>query len=38
MAEPDVATSPSKLNELVRKQNELNTELEALMEKWEALS
>ncbi len=38
MAEPDVATSPSKLNELVKKQNELNTELEELMEKWEALS
>lgn len=38
MAEPDVATSPSKLNELVKKQNELNAELEELMEKWEALS
>ena len=38
MAEPDVATSPSKLNELVKKQNELNKELEELMEKWEALS
>ena len=38
MAEPDIATSPSKLNELVKKQHELNTELEDLMEKWEALS
>ena len=38
MAEPDVATSPSKLNELVKKQNELSSELEELMEKWEALN
>ena len=38
MAEPDVATSPFKLNELVKMQDELNTELEELMEKWEALS
>ena len=38
MAEPDIATSSSKLNELVKKQNELSTELEDLMEKWEALS
>ena len=38
MAIPENATNPGKLNELVKKQTALNTELDELMEKWEALS
>ncbi len=38
MAEPDIATDPGKLNELSKERTALETELDKLMEKWEALS
>ena len=38
MAEPDIATNSGKLNELTKERTALETELEELMEKWEALS
>ena len=38
MSEPDIATNSGKLNELSKERSALETELEELMEKWEALS
>ena len=38
MSEPDIATNSGKLNELSKERTALETELEELMEKWEALS
>jgi ATP-binding cassette subfamily F protein 3 len=38
MAEPEIATNSGKLNELTKERTALETELEELMEKWEALS
>ncbi|MBP5472399.1 MAG: ABC transporter ATP-binding protein, partial [Lachnospiraceae bacterium] len=38
MSEPDVATNSGKLNELTKERSALESELEELMERWEALS
>ena len=38
MSEPEIATNSGKLNELSKERGTLETELDELMEKWEALS
>ena len=38
MSEPNIATNSGKLNELSKERGTLETELDELMEKWEALS